>query len=65
MTKDELEQLRENIEKGPKERKTGSFGLANVNQRIRHYYGDNFGLYIESVENVGTEAKIVIEAKNI
>lgn len=65
MTKDELEQLRENIEKGPKERKTGSFGLANVNQRIRHYYGDSFGLYIESVENVGTEAKIVIEAKNI
>lgn len=65
MNEEELERLRENIKKEPRERKTGSFGLANVNQRIHHYYGDNFGLYIESVENVGTEAKIVIEAKNI
>lgn len=65
MNAEELARLRENIEKGPGERKTGSFGLANVNQRIRHYYGEEYGLYIESVENMGTEATIIIEAKNI
>lgn len=65
MSKEKLEHLREHIEKGPDGQKSGSFGLENVNRRIRHYYGNAYGLYIESTENVGTEASIIIEAKNI
>ena len=65
MSAEELNTLRENVQKGPDERKNKGFGLANVNQRIRHYYGETYGLYIESTENEGTEATIIIAAKNI
>ena len=65
MTQAELDKLRENIKKTPNERESDSFGLANINQRIRHYYGKDYGLYIESEENKGTEATVVIAAKNI
>lgn len=65
MSEEELKKLRENIACAPKERKSESFGLANINQRVRHYYGNESGLYIESEEGKGTEATIIIEAKNI
>lgn len=32
----------------------GGFGLRNVNQRIRLYYGVEFGLLIDSAEGIGT-----------
>ncbi len=60
MTEETLKKLRENIQKDSNERKMNSFGLANINSRIKHYYGEEYGLYIESEENVGTEATVVI-----
>ena len=65
MSKEELEKLRKNIESKSKDEITGGFGLFNTNQRIRHYYGDGYGLYIDSEEGAGTEVRILIAAKNI
>ncbi|MFL7893413.1 MAG: histidine kinase [Anaerolineales bacterium] len=36
------------------------FGLANVNKRIKLYYGDQYGLSIESQYREGTRVKVVI-----
>ena len=47
------------------DRKDSGFGLANVNQRIRQYYGKEYGLWFESEENQGTTATVVIAAKKI
>ena len=42
-------------------RTTGdSFGLYNVAERIRLYYGNEYGLDIESKENIGTKVTIVL-----
>ena len=61
MTLEELDHLRENIRRNPDERTSKSFGLANVNQRIQHYYGKEYGLFIESELGVKTEATIIIK----
>ena len=46
-------------------RTTGdSFGLYNVAERIRLYYGNEYGLDIESRENVGTTVTIILPAEN-
>lgn len=63
MTKETLQELRNNIEKPIDQRGSDSFGLANVNQRIKYYYGKEYGLDIESEENIGTEATIMIPSK--
>ena len=39
--------------------KHSGIGIENVNERIRFYYGNEYGATIESVENAGT--KIVIK----
>lgn len=61
MTLEELDRLRENIRRNPDERTSKSFGLANVNQRIQHYYGKEYGLFIESELGAKTEATIIIK----
>lgn len=63
MSPETLKMLRENIETPIEQRGSDSFGLANVNQRIKYYYGEEYGLEIESEENVGTEATIMIPSK--
>lgn len=63
MSEEVLRKLKENIERGISEHGSDSFGLANINQRIRHYYGEEYGLTIESRENEGTKAIVVIPAK--
>lgn len=63
MSKETLETLRNNISKRVDQKESDSFGLANVNQRIKYYYGEEFGLEIESEENVGTEATIRLPEK--
>jgi len=40
------------------------FGLKNVNQRIKLYYGKEYGLSIESQYQVGTQVTLVIPMKN-
>ena len=44
------------IKRDPK----NSFGLKNVNQRIKLYYGEEYGLYIDSEYNTGTCARIIL-----
>ena len=65
MTKEELDRLRQNLQNDKCDRNNGSFGIVNVNQRIHHYYGEGYGLSFISNENEGTEAMVIIEAKNI
>lgn len=42
-----------------------SIGLSNVNKRIKLYYGDSYGLTIDSKENVGTSMTITIPRMNL
>lgn len=65
MKKEILEKLKKDINDAPGENNEIGYGLVNINQRIRHYYGKEYGLFVESEENIGTEAKIMIKAKNI
>ena len=65
MTEEELGKLQNSLKKDKSDRQEDGFGLSNVNQRIRHYYGESYGLSFESRENEGTTATIILEAKNI
>lgn len=56
-----LAQLREDIGKPCKETDRG-FGLANVNERIRMYFGLEYGLTVDSSPGRGTSVAIVIPA---
>ena len=47
MDEEELEQLRQQIEKPCQETEKG-FGLANVNERIHMYFGPEYGMKIQS-----------------
>lgn len=42
------------------ESKTSGFGLKNVNQRIKLYYGKKYGLSIESEHSKGTKVSIIV-----
>lgn len=61
MDEDELEQLRQQIEKSCQETEKG-FGLANVNERIHMYFGPEYGMKIQSQKGKGTTVEIVIPA---
>ena len=61
MDEDELEQLRQQIEKPCQETEKG-FGLANVNERIHMYFGPEYGMKIQSQKGKGTTVEIVIQA---
>ena len=62
MDEDTLEKLRDKIKKEEREEvsKKGGFGLNNVAQRIRMYYGEGSDVMIESEKNVGTCVKIYL-----
>ena len=61
MDEEELEQLRQQIEKPCQETEKG-FGLANVNERIHMYFGYEYGMKIESEKGKGTTVEIAIPA---
>ena len=61
MEEEELERLRESMERtGTKE---GSIGLANVHQRIRLFYGEEYGLRVSSRADFGTEVEISLPVR--
>ena len=63
-TAEKLAQLRTELEADSGDIKLdSSFGIGNVNKRIRLYYGKPYGLSIESEYNVGTRVTLVIPAK--
>lgn len=64
MSENALNDLRRRIA-GLESSREGGFGLANVNQRLQHYYGEEYGVFIDSAENIGTEATVIIHTKNI
>ena len=57
-----LNELRKRIA-GLESASDGGFGLSNVNQRLQYYFGEEYGVFLESEENVGTEATIITGAK--
>lgn len=61
MEAEELEELRGEITRPCKETERG-FGLANVNERIRMYYGAEYGMEIQSIKGKGTTVELVIPA---
>lgn len=61
MDEDELEQIREEISRPCQETEKG-FGLANVNERIRMYFGPEYGMIIHSEKGKGTIVEILIPA---
>lgn len=64
MESEELEQLREQIERPCQETEKG-FGLANVNERIHMYFGEEYGMTIESERGKGTTVEITIPAMGV
>lgn len=54
MTEDELQALRQSVEAGNLKTSDKGFGLANVHERIRLNYGNDYGLVIDSVYQEGT-----------
>lgn len=61
---EKLEQLRQEIESArdgsDAQDRHSHIGLRNVNERIRLYYGADYGLLLESVENEGTMVRITL-----
>ena len=58
-----LEQLQKMLNETPKfrelnQRENGSIGLKNINARIKLYYGEDYGLTIESEQGTGTTVQI-------
>lgn len=65
MSPEKLEQMRDYLaNKQPPEQTgnevSGGFGLHNVQQRIKLYYGEKYGVSIDSVQNEGTKVSIRI-----
>ena len=61
MEEEELERLRESMERTGTEE--GSIGLANVHQRIRLFYGEEYGLRVSSRADFGTEVEISLPVR--
>lgn len=57
-----LKKLREEIKRPCKQTETG-FGLANVNERIRMNFGQEYGMEIDSVKGEGTRIRLMIPAE--
>lgn len=65
MSEEALNKLRRSIYGINGEADESGFGLANVNQRLQYYFGEEYGVFFESEENAGTEATVIMQAKNI
>ena len=63
----EVECLRNNFQCSGKTSPKGhhSIGLANVNQRLHSYYGEEYGLLVESIPGEGTIIDIVLPSSAI
>lgn len=61
MTGEKLQKVIENMNNfSADDSKTSGFGLKNVNQRIKLYYGKQYGLSIESEYTEGTKVSIIL-----
>lgn len=64
MDEETYSRIKEEIMLPSKKREKG-FGLANVNERIRMNYGNEYGMKIFSEKNKGTRIEITIPASNV
>ena len=60
---DKLAQIQKDIYKNDIE-DTSHIGLKNVHNRIKQYYGDDYGLFISSTVEQGTIVKLLFPIKN-
>lgn len=52
--------LKQLLSNGSQEMEAEGFGLRNVNERIKIYFGSEYGIRVDSEDGVGTEVQIVI-----
>lgn len=63
MTKEQLEFINDNLGKtNKKENGHQSIGMRNINERIKIFYGDEYGIHVFSELNVGTKVVLVLPA---
>ncbi len=62
MSEAELETLQIRMAQKTLDR-TGSIGLCNINQRIRLYYGESYGMKIDSTQGKGTRITVKLPVK--
>lgn len=65
MSEDNLEKLRESIssdilEVSHDDDHDGGYGLNNINSRIKLYFGEEYGLVVDSIEGEGTTVSMLI-----
>ncbi len=60
MSKQRISEIQEKMNSDNTEDSSSSIGMANVNSRLKLFYGNQFGLKIKSEENVGTDIFITI-----
>lgn len=61
MTLEEMDQMRSNMRNHPKE-SAKSIGLSNIYHRIQLYYGDAYGIKVQSKLHFGTAVTLVLPA---
>ena len=59
MSRDKVESINRALEIGTTEHSDG-YGIFNVNERIKLYYGEGYGLHYESCEGEWTRATLTI-----
>ena len=63
MTKERLKFINDNLGKtNKKENGHQSIGMGNINERIKIFYGDEYGIHVFSELNVGTKVVLVLPA---
>lgn len=60
MKAEEVEQFNQEMTNGMREDRKEHFGLNNVNRRIKLYFGEEYGLILESELGVGTKTIVVV-----
>lgn len=61
MTEEMLQEVIENMNNfSEDDTRTSGFGLKNINQRIKLYYGEQYGLLMESEYKKGTKVSIIV-----
>lgn len=63
ISKERLDFINENLgNKTVKENGHQSIGMGNINERIKIYYGDEYGMYVFSELNIGTKVILILPA---
>ncbi|MEN8078231.1 sensor histidine kinase [Clostridioides difficile] len=63
ITKERLEFINNNLGKvNKKENGHQSIGMGNINERIKIFYGDEYGMYVFSELNIGTKVVLILPA---